>query len=578
MAHFEKYTAGAIGHMLAHYDRTHSSSTSKINESKTFLNYNLAAKDQPLSQLDFIHKRLSEIKVLKRKDVNVMCDWIVTAPQELAKDELPLFFAETYKFLNERYGKENVISAYVHLDETTPHIHYAFVPVVMDKKKNIPKLSAKERVPVRELKTFHPDLTKYMKTVFGRDIGIQNDATSLGNQTIKQLKQKSENLEKFKIEPVPVTELPTVVKKFLKEDKVIIDRQELERVNKAAEDAALIMSNTEAVSRQLSDKSEKADRNYDKSENCILKAEERAEQIISAAEAKAQAADENLKVSQEKWENQKSQEQAELDERTKAVEQREESAAFREKRNAETAEQIIRDAAYNDRKRRECDKREQELDKRDADQCGYYLNKIDNMSLQIKSLNARRIELANQNAYLWSEIRIITADSEALSAQNTDLKQEIADNDAKYQAIMKQRDEAFIAHLNSELERKEREVTDKYEPIIAEKNREIKNANALIEKLKSALDKAYSFIRDICLGVATLICGRDSNVKYNADLRGKPAKLAQAIINLGERVTAEAGFDDYSDEIETTYGICDSVREELDDIDPPRPYISEMVR
>lgn len=567
MAHFEKYTAGAIGHMLAHYDRTHSSSTSKINESKTFLNYNLAAKDQPLSQLDFIHKRLSEIKVLKRKDVNVMCDWIVTASQELAKDELPLFFAETYKFLNDRYGKENVISAYVHLDETTPHIHYAFVPVVMDKKKNIPKLSAKERVPVRELKTFHPDLTKYMKNIFGRDIGIQNDATALGNQTIKQLKQKSENLEKFRIEPVPVTEMPPIVKKFLKEDKVIIDRQELERVTRAAEDAALIMSNAEAVSRQLSDKSEKADRKYDKSENCILKAEE-----------KAKAANENMKVSQEKWENQKSQEQAELDERSKAVEQREESAAFREKRNAEYAEQNIRDAAYNDRKRRECDKREQELDKRDADQCGYYLNKIDNMSLQIKSLNARIIELTNENAYLCSEIRTITADSEALSAQNTDLKQEIADNEAKYQAIMKQRDEAFIAHLNSELERKEKEVTDKYEPIIAQKDREIKQANTVIDKLKSALDKAYSFIRDICLGVATLICGRDSNAKYNADLSGKPAKLAQAVINLGERVTAEAGFDDYSDEIETTYGICESVRKELDDIDPPRPYISEMVR
>ena len=578
MAHFEKYTAGAIGHMLAHYDRTHSSSTSKIDESKTFLNYNLAAKDQPLSQLDFIHKRLSEIKVLKRKDVNVMCDWIVTAPQELAKDELPLFFAETYKFLNDRYGKENVISAYVHLDETTPHIHYAFVPVVMDKKKNIPKLSAKERVPVRELKTFHPDLTKYMKSVFGKDIGIQNDATALGNQTIKQLIQKSENLEKFKIEPVPVTELPTVVKKFLKEDKVIIDRQELERVTKAAEDATLIMSNAEAVSKQLSDKIEKADRNYDKSGNCILKAEEKAEQIVSAAEAKAKAADENLKVSQEKWENQKRQEQAQLDERTKAVEQREESAAFREKRNSETAKQIIRDAAYNDRKRRECDKREQELDKRDADQCGYYLNKIDNMSLQIKSLNARRIELTNENAYLCSEIRTITADSEALSAQNTDLKQEIADNEAQYQAIMKQRDEAFIAHLNSELERKEKEVANRYEPIIAEKDREIKQANTVIDSLKSALDKAYSFIRDICLGVATLICGRDSNAKYNADLSRKPAKLAQAIINLGERVTAEAGFDDYSDEIETTYGICDSVREELDDIDPPRPYISEMVR
>lgn len=578
MAHFEKYTAGAIGHMLAHYDRTHSSSTSKINESKTFLNYNLAAKDQPLSQLDFIHKRLSEIKVLKRKDVNVMCDWIVTAPQELSKDDLPLFFAETYKFLNERYGRENVISACVHLDETTPHIHYAFVPVVMDKKKNIPKLSAKERVPVRELKTFHPDLTKYMKNIFGRDIGIQNDATALGNQTIKQLKQKSENLEKFKVEPVPVTEMPPIVKKFLKEDRVIIDRQELERVTRAAEDAALIMSNAEAVSQQLSDKSEKADRNYDKSENCILKAEEKAKQIVSAVEAKAKAADENLKVSQEKWENQKRQEQAELDERTKAVEQREESAAFREKRNAAATEQNIRDAACNDRKRRECDKREQELDKRDADQCGYYLKRIDSMKFKIKSLETKTAELTNENAYLCREIKTLTADSEALSAQNTDLKQEIADNEAEYQAIMKQRDEAFIAHLNSELERKEKEVTDKYEPIIAQKDREIKQANTVIDKLKSALDKAYSFIRDICLGVATLICGRDSNAKYNADLSGKPAKLAQAVINLGERVTAEAGFDDYSDEIETTYGICESVRKELDDIDPPRPYISEMVR
>ncbi len=32
-------------------------------------------------------KRLSEIKVLNRKDVNVFCDWIVTAPQELLENE-----------------------------------------------------------------------------------------------------------------------------------------------------------------------------------------------------------------------------------------------------------------------------------------------------------------------------------------------------------------------------------------------------------------------------------------------------------------------------------------------------------
>ena len=117
MAHIEKYTAAATGHMLAHYDRTHSSSTSLIDESRTALNHNLAGIDQPLPQLDFLHKRLGEIKVMKRADVNVMCDWIVTAPKELSSEELPLFFNETYKFLNARYGKENVISAYVHMDK-----------------------------------------------------------------------------------------------------------------------------------------------------------------------------------------------------------------------------------------------------------------------------------------------------------------------------------------------------------------------------------------------------------------------------------------------------------------------------
>lgn len=34
-----------------------------------------------------------------------------------------------------RYGKENVVSAYVHLDETAPHIHFSFIPITKDKKK-----------------------------------------------------------------------------------------------------------------------------------------------------------------------------------------------------------------------------------------------------------------------------------------------------------------------------------------------------------------------------------------------------------------------------------------------------------
>lgn len=73
MAHVKKYTRGALGNMLKHYDRTAKNSRENIDPSLTHLNYNLAAKYQQLPQKEFIDKRLSQVRVQKRKDVNVMC-------------------------------------------------------------------------------------------------------------------------------------------------------------------------------------------------------------------------------------------------------------------------------------------------------------------------------------------------------------------------------------------------------------------------------------------------------------------------------------------------------------------------
>ena len=69
---------------------------------------------------------------MKRDDVKASANWIVF-PEELT--EAPLwaterFFEATTALLNDRYGQENAVAAVVHYDETTPHLHYAFVPVV----------------------------------------------------------------------------------------------------------------------------------------------------------------------------------------------------------------------------------------------------------------------------------------------------------------------------------------------------------------------------------------------------------------------------------------------------------------
>lgn len=258
-------------------------------------------------------------------NVNIMCDWVVTAPEDLAEEELPLFFDECYKFLNARYGKENVISAPVHMDETSPHLHYNFVPVVKDKKKGIPKLSAKECITRKDLNTFHQDLTKHMMTVFGRDIGILNGATVGGNKTIKQLKKMSENLKAFKA--VPIEEESSAVYKLLGKDKVVVKRSELDRLNKAVEDAQLISSNRDAIIADLTEQKRKADRKNEKAEEHLKTTEEKTDIIIS--DAKAEANNMTSAVSSEKaeWEKKRAEQQTILNNREKELSERSEKLA-----------------------------------------------------------------------------------------------------------------------------------------------------------------------------------------------------------------------------------------------------------
>lgn len=347
-----------MGNMLAHYNRTKASSKSLIDPVRTHLNYNLADADQPLSQLDFIHKRLSEIKVLNRKDVNVFCDWIVTAPQELSENEYPDFFRETYNFLNDRYGKDNVISAYVHMDESQPHIHYAFVPVAMDKKRNIPKLSAKEVITLKELKSFHKDLSTHLNGIFGRDIGILNGATDLGNQTIKQLRNSSKNLKSYADTEIQTT--TNIITKAMGKDKVLVSQFDIAATQKAAAEAAAIMDNINAANRSIKIIREKADRNFEKSEKILSK----------------------------------------LTEREKAIAEREDSIACREQYNKTVSEQNDIDRANISERLKVCQEREQQLELCENSPHKFYGEKIAKLNEENSSLKKNISELKSENSII----------------------------------------------------------------------------------------------------------------------------------------------------------------------------------
>jgi len=232
MANCKKYTKAACGHLFKHYERAKDENgeylkfgNQEIDTGKSHLNYNLAVLHQPDRQGDFVKQRCSEVKMQNRADVNVMCSWIVTVPKQIEEDETERFFKETYKFLSERYGRDNVISAHVHMDETTPHIHFAFVPVVRDKKKDILKVSAKEAIHKKELQTFHKDLSAHMERIFGRDVGVQNEATKEGNQAIEELKRGTarQELEEIKQQAEEIKKESAETAQGLKESKAQLE-------------------------------------------------------------------------------------------------------------------------------------------------------------------------------------------------------------------------------------------------------------------------------------------------------------------------------------------------------------------
>ena len=196
MAHVEKYTKADVTGIFIHYDRTpgHELSNKDIDSSKTHLNYNLADHDQPLKQKSFLSKRLKEVITNGRKNQNVACDWIITQPQDVKENDSRKFFEEVYDYLAGMYGRKNIISSYIHMDEIgkTPHMHFCFMPV-QTLEDGTEKLNAKAVVGRNELNRFHPQLQKEIDKRMGYHVSIQSGITQAqgGNKTVRQLKSET---------------------------------------------------------------------------------------------------------------------------------------------------------------------------------------------------------------------------------------------------------------------------------------------------------------------------------------------------------------------------------------------------
>jgi len=208
MAHLKKNTRGAVPGLAVHFERKTDHHTNKeIDVSKAYLNQDLMADGSDM--LSRFNARLNDVYCMKRDDVKALAIWIVTLPEELAEapyEQQSAFFEATTAFLNDRYGQENAVAAVVHYDETTPHLHYDFVPVVFDDKKSRYKVSAKEVLTRHDLQTFHEDLNQHLKKVLPfYEHGILNNKT-LPFENVAEIKKYNDQFNALKNELADVEE------------------------------------------------------------------------------------------------------------------------------------------------------------------------------------------------------------------------------------------------------------------------------------------------------------------------------------------------------------------------------------
>ena len=107
-----------------------------IDTSRSHLNFHLVTPERKYRAE--AEKQIAEAGCRTRSDSVRVVEALITATPEFFKGkeraEVKEFFNEGLEFIKQHQAPETIISAVVHMDEKTPHMHLCFVPLTEDKR------------------------------------------------------------------------------------------------------------------------------------------------------------------------------------------------------------------------------------------------------------------------------------------------------------------------------------------------------------------------------------------------------------------------------------------------------------
>lgn len=148
------YKSGAINFIgREEYRHDYAHKNGDIDKERSHLNITIGNNEKTLYRA--WKKRLDKlgVKMPKRQNQNVMEQVMVTASPDFFKGlgwdceaargwsrkdippEIKRYFGDALGFIKDYIGADNIISATIHFDETSPHMHVDYIPVISGKQK-----------------------------------------------------------------------------------------------------------------------------------------------------------------------------------------------------------------------------------------------------------------------------------------------------------------------------------------------------------------------------------------------------------------------------------------------------------
>ena len=213
-----KYKRENLKGIFRHNERRNKNySNENIDKEKSYLNYSLKSPQYSYEkEFDRIKEKYNlkgQIKTVS----NIACEYIITSDHDyferIGEEETKRYFETAYKFVAEykELGEQYIMSAKVHMDEQTPHMHLVFLPVVhtTDKKGNeIDKLACSEFWKAKDsYRQLQDAFYKYMvENGFDLQRGLPKEETNREHYSVEEykkitnFKQTKEILNNMKLE------------------------------------------------------------------------------------------------------------------------------------------------------------------------------------------------------------------------------------------------------------------------------------------------------------------------------------------------------------------------------------------